>query len=62
MVKEERIFPRPWSNDEIELLKKLYAEKPTEELAKQLGRSPAMVRAKANSIGLRRSRIDFGEL
>jgi hypothetical protein len=54
MAKEERILPGPWSDDEIELLKKLYAEKPTEELAKQLGRSLPAVKRRANMLGLKR--------
>jgi len=54
MAKEERNLPRPWSDDEIELLKKLYAEKPTEELAKQLGRSLPAVRCRAYMLGLKR--------
>ena len=54
MAKEERIRPGPWSDDDIELLKKFYAEKPTEELAKQLGRSLPAVRYRAYRLGLKR--------
>jgi len=54
MAKEERILPVPWSDDEIQLLKKQYAEKPTEELAKQLGRSLPAVRYRAHMLGLKR--------
>jgi Zn-dependent peptidase ImmA (M78 family) len=54
MAKEERIFPGPWSDDEIALIKKLYAEKPTKELAKQLGRSLPAVRYRAHMLGLKR--------
>jgi predicted transcriptional regulator len=54
MVKEERNFLRLWSDDEIELVKKLYAEKPTKELAKQLGRTLAAVKHRAHVLGLKR--------
>jgi len=53
MAKEERNLPKPWSDDEIELLKKLYAEEPTEKLAKQLGRSLPAVKRRANMLGLK---------
>ena len=60
MTKEERILPRPWSDDEIEILKELYAEKPSEELAEQLGRSLAAVRQRAHMLGLKR-KIQYEE-
>ena len=52
-----------WTPEELQLLGQLY---PTQEsildIAQRIGRSPAMVRAKAYSIGLRRHRVDFGYL
>ncbi len=52
-----------WTAQELQLLGQLY---PTQEsildIAERIGRSPAMVRAKAYSIGLRRHRVDFGYL
>jgi len=42
-----------WTDDEIKLLKKLYAEKPTEELAKQLGRSLPALRQRAHMLGFK---------
>jgi len=54
MAKEEGNLPRRWSDDEISLLKKQYAEKPTTELANQLGRSLAAVRCRAHMLGLKR--------
>ena len=54
MTREEGNLPRPWSDDEIEILKKLYAEKPSEDLAEQLGRSLPAVRQRAHMLGLKR--------
>ena len=54
MAKSKRGHSRKWTAKEVALLKKLYAEEPTEELAKQLGRSLPAVKRRANMLGLKR--------
>jgi hypothetical protein len=44
---------KPWTEDEIKLLRKHYGVMPTRKLAEKIGRRYGNVIAKANSIGLR---------
>ena len=45
-----------WSEEEITLLKKLYPEKPTLDVAVQLGRSIWSVQTKARALGLHKAK------
>ena len=54
MGKKRRIVGRPWTAEEISLLKELYPASPTDELAKRLGRSEAAVKHRAYSLGVKR--------
>ncbi len=62
-IKRKSYLDKLWTAEELQLLRELY---PThgdiQDIAERIGRSPAMVRTKAYSIGLRRGRIYFGEL
>jgi hypothetical protein len=44
-----------WSTEEIALLKTLYADKPTKDLARWLERTPQSVSHKAAALGLKKS-------
>ena len=46
----------PWSDEEIALLKKLYAEEPALDVAVQLGRSIWSVRSKVRALGLHKTK------
>lgn len=45
----------PWTTEQVEKLKRLYADMPTAELAKLIGRKLNGVYAKANALGLEKS-------
>ena len=45
-----------WSKDEVKLLKKLYPNTITQEVADQLGRPLTSVTKKANKIGLKKTK------
>ena len=52
-----------WTAEELQLLSQLYpTHEDIQDIAERIGRSPAMVRVKAYSIGLRKRRIDSGKL
>jgi hypothetical protein len=52
-----------WTAQELQLLSQLYPmHEDIQDIAERIGRSPGTVVAKAYSIGLRRRRIDSGEL
>lgn len=51
-------YPR-WSAKEIELLKKLYPHRNSQEVADKIGRSIGMVRARACKLGLKKSKKYF---
>lgn len=46
---------RVWTDSELELLRREYADTPTAELAKQLDRSETQVYSKAQALGLKKS-------
>ncbi|WP_313026704.1 HNH endonuclease signature motif containing protein [Pseudomonas lopnurensis] len=46
---------RPWTEEEVELLRMRYADEPTETIAAELGRSVANVYGKAKRLGLSKS-------
>lgn len=62
-IKRKSWCDKLWTAEEVRLLRELY---PTHEdlrdIAEKIGRSPAMVRAKAYNIGLTRRPVDFGVL
>ncbi len=45
-----------WSQSDVKLLKKLFGNNPTAEIAKQLGRKTDAVKKKASRMGLRKSK------
>ena len=45
-----------WSKDEVQLLKKLFGNSPTAEVAAQLNRSVDTVKKKASRMGLRKTK------
>jgi hypothetical protein len=62
-IKRKNYVARLWTAEELRLLRELYPTgKKIRDIAARIGRSPATVMAKANSIGLRRRRIDYGKL
>ncbi len=46
---------KPWSAKDIELLKKLYPNRRTKEVAKAMGRSEASINQKAFTLRLRKT-------
>lgn len=56
MAKKEKLVGGLWSKDEVKLLKKLFANRSTQEVADQLGRSLGSVRGKVRKIGLTKSK------
>lgn len=46
---------QPWSADELALLRQLYPDTPTKDIAERLGRTTTQVYTKANGIGLKKS-------
>ena len=45
-----------WSKEEVRALKKIFRNRSTAEVAKELGRSAASVQAKASGLGLRKTK------
>ncbi len=56
MAKRKKLVKGLWSSDEIKLLKKLFPNANTREVAGQLGRSSKSVEQKASKIGLKKSK------
>ena len=62
-LKRKSYLDKLWTAEELQLLRELYpTHEDIQDIAERIGRSPATVMAKANSIGLSRRRIDYGEL
>ena len=57
--KAKRKASKPWSKDELKLLKKLYPTGSTQEIADKTGRSPALVRQKAFCMKIKKKRIFY---
>jgi len=53
---ERRESSGDWSRDEVKLLKKIFRNRSTREVAEQLGRSIPSVGAKASALGLRKTK------
>jgi len=61
--KRKSYLEKLWTAQELQLLSQLYpTHKDIQDIAQRIGRSPSAVIGKAYFIGLRRHRIDFGEL
>ena len=56
MGKRKKLVTGLWSKDDVKLLKKLFANRRTQEVADQLGRSLKSVRMKASKMGLKKSK------
>jgi hypothetical protein len=54
-AKTKKSRPRPWSEGEIKLLKKMYPDNSARDIANELGRTVSAVTAKAYKMGLRKS-------
>ena len=55
-TKGKKVVKGPWSNRELNLLKKLFPNNPTAEIAAKLGRPTEAVKKKASRMGLRKSK------
>jgi hypothetical protein len=53
--KEKEVTKGSWSKDDLKELKKLFPNRPTSEVAAQLGRPTEAVKKKASRMGLRKS-------
>lgn len=56
MAKRKKLLKGLWSKDEVKLLKKLFPNRKTQEIAAQLGRSLKSVQMKASKMGLKKAR------
>ena len=55
MAKKRRAPSKPWTAEELSLLRELYPSSPIPELAQKLGRSVASVKHRAYSLGVKRN-------
>jgi len=55
-AKKRRLVRGAWSKSDINLLKKLFPNNPTAEIAARLGRPTDAVKKKASRMGLRKSK------
>ena len=56
MAKKKKLATALWSKDEVKLLKKLFPNRRTQEVADQLGRSLRSVKGKSQAMGLKKSK------
>ncbi len=56
MAKKKKLVTALWSKDEVKLLKKLFPNRRTQEVADQLGRSLRSVKGKSQAMGLKESK------
>jgi len=56
MAKRKKLVRGLWSKDDVKLLKKLFANRRTQEVADQLGRSLKSVQIKAFKMGLKKTK------
>jgi len=54
--KRRKLVKGLWSKSEVKLLRKLFSNNPTAQLAAELGRSTDTVKKKASRMGLRKSK------
>jgi len=53
---KKKLIKGLWSKDDLKLLKKLFSNNPTAEIAAKLGRPTDAVKKKASRMGLRKSK------
>ncbi len=56
MAKKKKLIEGFWSKDDVKLLKKLFANRATQEVADQLGRSFESVKSKAQKMRIKKSK------
>ena len=56
MAKRKKATRGAWSKDELKMLKKLFRNTSTKEVAEALGRSATSVQAKASTLGLKKTK------
>ncbi len=56
MAKRKKVVKGLWSPSEIKLLRKLFSNTPTADVAKELGRPTDAVKKKASRMGLRKTK------
>ena len=56
MAKRKKATRSEWSKDELRMLKKLFRNTSTKEVAEALGRSATSVQAKASALGLKKTK------
>jgi len=56
MAKKKTTSRRPWSNDEVKKLKKIFRNQSTKQVAAELGRPWTAVQAKASTLGLTKTK------
>ena len=56
MVAKKKLGAGEWSKDEVKLLKKMFRNTSTKEVAQELGRSAASVQSKATALGLKKTK------
>ena len=56
MAKRKKLVKGLWSKDDVKLLKKLFANRKTQEVADELGRSLRSVMGKAQKMGLKKTK------
>jgi len=57
MTKEKKIFRGRWSQNEVKLLRRLFASVKTQKIADKLGRPLTAVRQKAYELGLKTNKF-----
>ncbi len=56
MAKRKKLVKGLWSKNDVKLLKKLFANRKTQEVADELGRSLRSVMGKAQKMGLKKTK------
>ena len=56
MAKRKKLVTGVWSKDELKVLKKLYSNTSTKEVAAKLNRKPKSVEAKGHILGLKKTK------
>lgn len=56
MAKKKKLIKGLWSKDDVKLLKKLFANRATQEVADQLGRSFQSVKSKTYKMRIKKSK------
>ena len=56
MGKRKKLATGLWSKDDVKLLKKLFPNRRTQDVADQLGRSLTSVQKKASKMGLKKAK------